>query len=121
MKNVSKRIANLPTIGDPRLEIEVLVFAYERVEEQLVDALGKGVCADARIEVSGTRLDNYRDGLSIGMRAGAADQREEQTRRYERMPPQRSLSPGKRDRNCVSTQVHRVYQVHVVHFAALHG
>ena len=75
MEDVRLRIGNFPPLGEPRLELEVLVAAHERVEQQLVDALGLRIDADARVKVRGAAFDEDDDRVGIGLSAQDARHR----------------------------------------------
>ena len=60
MKDVGERIGNLPALGQPRLQLEVIVAPQQSFEDQLADALRLGIGPDARIEVERRALDQHR-------------------------------------------------------------
>ena len=66
MEDVGKRIGNLPTLGQSRLNVEVLVARQQRVEDKLVNALRLRIEAHPRIKVGGTALDNHYQRVGIG-------------------------------------------------------
>ena len=74
VKDICQRIASLPTFSDPWLQIEVLVFAHERIEQQFVDALRLGIGTNAWIKIRRTGLNEKSNCVGIGTTAGAANQ-----------------------------------------------
>src|SRR5664280_74193 len=77
VKDVRQGIGDLPLLGQRRLEIEMFIAAHERVEKQLVDALGLGVEADAGIEIGRAALDDHDQRVGIvGAGAGKVQQQE---------------------------------------------
>ena len=79
MKNVGLRIGNFPAVGQPGLQVKVIVAADQRIEEQIVDAFRLRVHADARIEIGGTALDDHDQRVGIGF-AGAGSEEQGETR-----------------------------------------
>ena len=73
MKNVGLRIGDLPTLGQPWLQLEVIVAADQRVEEKLVDSLRLRIDADTGVEVGWAALDDHHQRVGIGF-ARAAEQ-----------------------------------------------
>jgi hypothetical protein len=51
MKNVSPRIGNLPTLGEARLDAQVLVSGEQVIKNEVINALGIRVESDPWIEV----------------------------------------------------------------------
>jgi hypothetical protein len=71
MKYISKRIGNVPSLSQARLNVQVLVAGAKVIEKQLVDALRLPIQPNSRIQVSGTVFDNHDQGVRIGLaRAG---------------------------------------------------
>ncbi len=60
----------LPGGGEPGLEVEVRVFADERIVDEIADALGLSVGALAEVEVVGGGLDEESEG--VGWWSGCA-------------------------------------------------
>ena len=67
MEDVGFRIEDLPRIGEERFQLEVLIAADKRVEEQVANALGLSIESDARVEVGRAVLDDHDDGVGVGL------------------------------------------------------
>ena len=80
VKDVGQRIQNLPALGQPGLNIEVLVTRQQRVEEEFVDALRLPVDSDARVEIGRAAFDDHHQRVGIG-RWRAGEERQHQLRR----------------------------------------
>ena len=81
VKDVGLRIGNLPAVGQPGLQVEMVVATNQRVEEQLVDAFRLGVHANPRIEVGGAALDDHDQRVGIGLAASSRQDRSPQRHR----------------------------------------
>ncbi len=79
MEDVGLRIGNLPTFGQPRLQVEVLVAADERIEEQFVNALRLRVNPDTRIEIGGAALDDHHQRVGVGLMRAAGENKQRRT------------------------------------------
>ena len=74
VKDVGLRIGNLPAIGQPWLQLKVLIAANQRVEEQVVNALGLRIDSNPRIEIGGAALDDHYQRVGDGLaRAGGGE------------------------------------------------
>jgi hypothetical protein len=51
MKNVGPRVGNLPTLGEARMDVQVLVSSQEIVENEVINALGIRVESYPWIEI----------------------------------------------------------------------
>jgi hypothetical protein len=63
MEYVGLRVGYLPALGDPWLDLEVLVAMNESVEDELAYALGLCVGSDTGIEVERAALNEHDDGI----------------------------------------------------------
>ena len=71
MEDIGDRVGLVPACGKPGLELVVLVSAYERVEDEHVDALRLRVDADPRIEACRAGLDEHDGGIRVGFAAAS--------------------------------------------------
>ena len=98
MKNVGQRIGNVPAFGQAGRDVQVGVAGEQVVEDEVVNALGLRVEANARIEVRRAALDDHDQSIGIGF-AGAGDgiraeaATEHRTLEYRR-PRQSSVIPS---------------------------
>src|SRR3954469_25531002 len=76
MENISQWIRDVPSLCYPGMQIEMLIFAYKRIEKQLIDTLRESVCPNSRIEIRGTALDEHRDCVRIRMRTRATNKKQ---------------------------------------------
>ena len=75
VKDVSERIGNLPALGQPRRQCEVILTADEPFEDQLADALALRVGANAGIEIERRAFDQHDDRARLRTRVRAASKR----------------------------------------------
>ena len=68
MEDEGSGIGLVPACGEGRGEMEAAVAGDEAVEDELVDVLGLGVSAHARVEVGGAGVDEEDDGVGIAWR-----------------------------------------------------
>ncbi len=80
MEDIGQRIGNLPALGQHRLQIEVLIAAEKRIEDQHINALGLRVQPHARIEIRWAALDDHDQGVGVG----AARATSQKQGKYER-------------------------------------
>jgi hypothetical protein len=79
MEDIGSRIRNLPPLGQPRLNIEVIIAGEQIIEEQVVNAFGLRIQSHARIEIRGTALNNHHQGFRVRF-AGTREAGEKQKR-----------------------------------------
>ena len=72
MEDIGQRIGNIPAFGQAGGDVEMVVAGQQVVEDEVVDALGLRVQADAGIEVGRAALDDHHQGVGIGF-AGAGE------------------------------------------------
>ena len=75
-----ERIGLLPACGQPRLQVVVLIFLYQRVEDQAADALGLRVRSLAQVEVVGAALNDEDYGLRVARVSAAAGEKRKEIR-----------------------------------------
>ena len=76
MEDVGARVGHVPLLGQPRLDVEMLITMHQRIEDQLINALRLGVGADTRIKIGGTKLNDHHQRVGRGM-MGAGNQKQE--------------------------------------------
>src|ERR1017187_10036793 len=67
MKNIGLRIRYFPTISQPRLQVEVIVPADQRIEEQFVDSLRLRIHPDPGVKIRGAALNDHHQRVVVGL------------------------------------------------------
>ena len=75
VEDISQRIWNLPSLRQPRLNIEVLVTRQQRIEEKFANALRLRVDPNARIKIRRAAFDNHHQRIER-QRLGAGKKRQ---------------------------------------------
>ena len=88
MKNIGLRIGYFPTVSQPRLQVEVVVPADQRIEEQFVDSLRLRINSDPRIKIRRTALNDHDQRVGIGfVRATGEEQNHRDTEAQREFEP----------------------------------
>src|SRR6185369_316767 len=86
MEDISQRIGNLPFLCQHGLQVEVLISAQQRIEQQLANTLRLRVNPNPWIEVRRTALDDH-DG-SVGIRLVSTSVQGEEQKQQPNAPQQ---------------------------------
>jgi hypothetical protein len=73
VKDVGERVRVVPALGQPGLQLVVLIFFDQRIEDEHVNALGLRIHTHARIEAGGAGFDEHDGGIRIGLAAASGE------------------------------------------------